>query len=82
MSQSDHRPKVLIFGATGKIGSDLARQLATLGQGLTLAARRGGSLDALATELGTHSCPVDATDSSSVESCIAKSFEPHGRLEI
>ena len=51
MNQAAHTPNVLILGATGGIGSALARQLATLGYGLSLAARSSERLDALATEL-------------------------------
>ena len=80
MSQSAHRPNVLILGATGGIGSALARQLAALGYGLSLAARRSERLDALATELKAHSGPVDATDSASVEACVAMAFEQLGSL--
>ena len=80
MSQSAHRPNVLILGATGGIGSALARQLAALGYGLSLAARGSERLDALATELKAHSGPVDATDSASVEACVAMAFEQLGSL--
>jgi NAD(P)-dependent dehydrogenase (short-subunit alcohol dehydrogenase family) len=80
MSQSADRPNVLILGATGGIGSALARQLATLGYGLSLAARGGGRLDTLATELKAHSGPVDATKSASVEACVAMAFEQLGSL--
>jgi NAD(P)-dependent dehydrogenase (short-subunit alcohol dehydrogenase family) len=80
MSQSADRPNVLILGATGGIGSALARQLATLGYGLSLAARGGERLDTLATELKAHSGPVDATQSASVEACVAMAFEQLGSL--
>ena len=38
MTQFNHPPTVLIFGATGGIGSALARQLGKLGYGMTLVA--------------------------------------------
>lgn len=81
MSESAHRPNVLIFGATGGIGSALARQLATLGYGLSLAARGSGRLDTLATELKAHSGPVNVTDSASVEACVAMAFGQLGSLQ-
>lgn len=80
MSQSAHRPNVLILGATGGIGSALARQLATLGYGLSLAARSSDRLEALATELKAHAGPVDATDSASVEACVDRAFAQLGPL--
>jgi NAD(P)-dependent dehydrogenase (short-subunit alcohol dehydrogenase family) len=81
MSQSSQRPNVLILGATGGIGSALARQLVTLGYGLSLAARGSERLDTLATELKAHSGPVDATDSASVEACVAMAFDQLGSLQ-
>lgn len=80
MNPSTHRSNVLILGATGGIGSALARQLATLGYGLSLAARGSERLDTLATELKAHSGPVDATNSASVEACVAMAFEKLGSL--
>ena len=81
MTQSSGSPQVLIFGATGGIGSALARQLAPLGHALTLASRGGARLDALAAELQANACSVEATDSASVESCVTRAFEQHGRLD-
>ena len=81
MNQAAHTPNVLILGATGGIGSALARQLATLGYGLSLAARSSERLDALTTELKADAGPVEATDSASVEACVDRAFEQHGRLD-
>lgn len=81
MTQSGASPNVIIFGATGGIGSALARQLGPLGYALTLASRGGARLDALAAELQAKACSVQATDSASVESCVAQAFEQHGRLD-
>ncbi len=80
MSQSAHPTNVLILGATGGIGSALAGQLAALGYGLSLAARRTERLDVLAAKLKAHSGPVDATNSASVEACVAMAFEQLGSL--
>jgi 3-oxoacyl-[acyl-carrier protein] reductase len=81
MIQSTLKPTILIFGATGGIGSSLTRQLHGLGYRLILAARGTERLEALAAELQANACPVDATDSRAVEACLAKVFEQHGRLE-
>ena len=81
MSPSALKPNVLIFRVTGGIGSALARQLHTLGYGLILAARRNDRLNALDTELRADACPVEATDSGSVEACVTQAFEQHERLD-
>jgi NAD(P)-dependent dehydrogenase (short-subunit alcohol dehydrogenase family) len=61
---------VVIFGATGGIGSALARQLAPLGCRLTLVARDSERLAALAGELKSESRSLDVTDSAAVEECL------------
>jgi len=78
MSQSLQRPSVLIFGASGGIGSALARQLATHGWQLTLVARERVRLEALAGELAADAFSVDATDSAAVEHCLVEVSEKHG----
>ena len=81
MSQSTQSLSVLIFGATGGIGSALARQLAPLGYGLALAARDRGRLVALARDLNADSYPVESTDAATVENCVGSAFEKHSRLD-
>ncbi len=81
MSHSPHRPNVLIFGASGGIGSALARQLSALGCQLTLVARDQGRLDILADELNAEAFSLDATDSAAVERCVADVNEKQGRVD-
>jgi NAD(P)-dependent dehydrogenase (short-subunit alcohol dehydrogenase family) len=81
MNKDTDKPRVMIFGATGGIGSALARQLTELNYGLILAARISERLYKLAAELKADSFEVEATDSASVESCMTKVFEKHGKLD-
>jgi NAD(P)-dependent dehydrogenase (short-subunit alcohol dehydrogenase family) len=72
---------ILIFGASGGIGAALARQLATAGCRLTLAARDQDKLSALAEEVQADTCSVDATDSAAVDACVAAVVEKNSRLD-
>jgi NAD(P)-dependent dehydrogenase (short-subunit alcohol dehydrogenase family) len=54
--------KVLIYGATGGIGAEIARDLAKRGHQLHLVGRNTERLAAIAAELGTSSSFVDVTD--------------------
>ncbi len=53
-----HRPLVLITGASGGIGAELARQYATDGADLVLVARSEDKLRAVAKELESHGAEV------------------------
>jgi NAD(P)-dependent dehydrogenase (short-subunit alcohol dehydrogenase family) len=72
---------VLIFGASGGIGSALARQLAALGCQLTLVARDRERLDTLAGELNAKAFSLDATDSAAVERCVSEVSDKQGRVD-
>ena len=74
-------PVHLIFGATGGIGSTLARQLAATGARLVLAARRADALEALCAELGATTVLTDATQPADVDRAVATAVQTFGRLD-
>lgn len=61
---------VLIFGATGGVGSALARRLAQDGQTLHLAARDEAALKALAEETGAGFSRFDALDEAGIAGAV------------
>ncbi|MBE0540662.1 MAG: SDR family oxidoreductase [Verrucomicrobia bacterium] len=81
MSQSPGLPSIIIFGASGGIGSALARLLAAQGCHLSIVARERGRLDTFAAELNAEAFSLDATDSAAVERCLADVSEKHGRVD-
>jgi NAD(P)-dependent dehydrogenase (short-subunit alcohol dehydrogenase family) len=74
------RLPILLFGATGGIGSALARRLHAAGHPLVLSARREEPLAALAGELGASFAVADATDFAEVDRVADLARERHGRL--
>ena len=81
MAKHFNNSSVLVFGATGGIGTALIRQLAPLGCRLTLAARDRARVDSLAAEVHADGCVVDVTDSAAVDECVAGVMEKHGCLD-
>jgi len=74
-------PVHLILGATGGIGSTLARQLAATGASLVLAARNAEALEALGAELGATTVLVDATVPADVDRAMETAVQTFGRLD-
>lgn len=69
---------VLVFGATGGLGSAIARELAEAGARLTLSARNVDRLEELATSLGeavNAMVPADLVEPGAVESVVAHAGE-------
>jgi len=72
---------LLIIGATGGIGSALARRLAKSGAHLALAARTPEALESLAHETGGIAIRMDATQPSEVDAAIARTVAEYGHLD-
>ena len=66
---------IIIFGATGAIGSAIARQLTTDGASLYIAGRNESELSSLASELGANHGICDAMDENSIAHVIEQAKE-------
>ena len=62
-----HNQHIIVFGATGGIGSALCRRLHQNGARLSLVARQAPALQSLAAELGAECHTADVTDSAAVK---------------
>lgn len=63
---------VLLTGATGGLGQDMARELAARGARLTLSGRRADVLEPLAKSLDARAVPADLADRADVERLAAE----------
>lgn len=72
---------MVVVGATGGIGSSLARLLSVAGCRLALVARDGIRLAALAGELSAAAYPCDVTRSEEVDRCMGDIEGALGRIE-
>ncbi|MCE2532030.1 MAG: SDR family oxidoreductase [Acidimicrobiia bacterium] len=91
MSSPEQSPKVLLTGAAGHLGRQIATRLATTGCRLALCDVAGARLATLATELGdgragsTHSIltiPADVTDEAAARGAVAGAHELLGGLDV
>jgi short-subunit dehydrogenase len=75
---------VVVTGASGGIGAELARQLAAKGAKVVLAARRKAELDAVAQKIGAQALAVvtDVTKKSDVERLAKAAIERFGRIDV
>lgn len=72
---------VLILGATGGIGSALARRLAQQETNVMIAGRDQDKVNALSAELGTEGYVLDATQFDHVEACAKHTAEKFGQVD-
>src|SRR5690349_9079650 len=74
----------LITGASGGIGSDIARALHAQGAAVALSGTRLEALQALATELGerAHILPCNLSDGAAVDALPKQAEEGMGTLDI
>jgi NAD(P)-dependent dehydrogenase (short-subunit alcohol dehydrogenase family) len=78
---NDDSPVFLILGASGGIGSALARRLVRGGARVVPAGRASDRLVALGVDLATEPIELDARDTTAVEAAARNALERHGRLD-
>ena len=74
-------PCYVVLGATGGIGSALARHLAAARCKLLLAGRKTSVLAGMGVELDAPTMFFDATDVEKVESCLCRAHALFGRVD-
>jgi NAD(P)-dependent dehydrogenase (short-subunit alcohol dehydrogenase family) len=77
----DNAPVILVVGASGGIGSALARSLAVAGVRTEIASRASDRLESLGRELAVTPRTLDATDYEQVRACVDGVVESHGRID-
>lgn len=74
-------PIYLITGATGGIGSTLAKQLCDQGAKLILVGRSEEKVKAIASDLNADYFVADACDNDAIENCVQQSLEKHTKID-
>ena len=72
---------IVVLGATGGIGSVLARRLAAKGNRVVIAGRNPEKLEALAAEIGAVSLVLDARRAAEVQAGLDRAVERFGRVD-
>lgn len=81
MATESNAPVYVLLGASGGIGSAVARSLADEGANLILSARSEPDLQALADETSGEVVPLDATVYEEVEGVVKHATDTYGRLD-
>ena len=81
MADSSGTPVYALLGATGGIGSEVARRLADDGAQLVLGARTESDVQDLAAETGGDAFPLDATAFDEVQSLVSHATDTYGQLD-
>lgn len=77
----DMTPSYMIFGATGGIGSEVAKRLHKQGARLVLVGRNPEKVDHLASELDAAAYTLDITDINAVRDCCNEAAEKLQRID-
>jgi NAD(P)-dependent dehydrogenase (short-subunit alcohol dehydrogenase family) len=80
MADSNGAPVYVLIGATGGIGSEVARRLADDGARLVVGARTEDDVHALADETGGDAYPLDATSFEEVQGMIQHASDTYGQV--
>jgi NAD(P)-dependent dehydrogenase (short-subunit alcohol dehydrogenase family) len=81
MPNDKDKPVYVVLGATGGLGSELARILAQSGSRIVLGARDEGKLATLADVTNGEGFQLDVTHYGQVETCIQKAIDSYGRVD-
>ncbi|MDJ0975118.1 MAG: SDR family oxidoreductase [Planctomycetota bacterium] len=81
MASDTPTPVHLVLGATGGVGSTLARRLKAEGATVVLAGRDPDRLAALGSELGAHTITLDARDPDAIQAAAKEAVAEAGRLD-